>query len=105
MTVRSFADYFPRPKPPQTPPPLIARLAWAGRITLFASPEGWGKSTHATAGCAAVTTGAEFLGETCPAGTVLWARVEEAEADLMARAFQYGADAEHFAVCWPESPH
>src|ERR1041385_3689962 len=97
---RSLADFLSDPAALKPPPAVITRTAWAGRVTLIASPEGWGKSTFVKAGCAAVTTGQAFLGAVGgPPGTVLWARVEESEYDLMVNAHRFGADPERF-VAW-----
>jgi len=89
------------------PAPIIPRLAWAGRVTLLASSEGWGKSTFARAGAAAVTTGQAFLdGAAMPPGDVLWARLEESEYDCMmgvSGATRFGADPNRFLV-WTPGP-
>src|SRR2546425_858935 len=98
--LRSLADFLRDPDALKPPAAVITRTAWAGRITMIASPEGWGKSTYVKAGCAAVTTGEPFLGDVGgPPGAVLWARVEESEYDLMANAQRFGADPERF-VAW-----
>src|SRR2546430_6560966 len=49
-TVRSLADFLRDPDALKPPPAVITRTAWAGRVTLLASPEGWGKSTYVKAG-------------------------------------------------------
>jgi AAA domain-containing protein len=95
--VRSLADFLRDPDALRPPPAVITKTAWVGRITMIASPEGWGKSTYVKAGAAAVTTGQAFLGEVAgPPGDVLWIRVEESEYDLMANAHRFGADPERF---------
>ena len=97
---RSLADFLRDPDALTPPAAVIARTAWAGRITMIASPEGWGKSTFVKAGCAAVTTGQAFLGDVGgPPAPVLWVRVEESEYDLMVNAHRFGADPERF-VGW-----
>lgn len=97
---RSLADFLRDPEALKPPAAVIARTAWAGRVTMIASPEGWGKSTYVKAGCAAVTTGQAFLGEVGgPPGAVLWARVEESEYDLMVNVHRFGADPVRF-VAW-----
>src|SRR6266702_6802929 len=99
-TLRSLADFLRDPDALKPPPAVITRTAWAGRVTLLASPEGWGKSTYVKAGCAAVTTGQAFLGTVGgPPGTVLWVRAEESEYDLMVNAHRFGADPARF-VAW-----
>ena len=102
--IRSLADYLREPDALRPPAAVIPRLAWAERVTLFASSEGWGKSTLARAGAAAVTTGQPFLdGEPSPPGVVLWPRLEESEADTMIGAHRFGADPERFLVWTPQS--
>jgi hypothetical protein len=102
---RSLADFLRDPDALKPPAAVIARTAWAGRVTLIASPEGWGKSTYVKAGCAAVTTGQAFLGEVGgPPGAVLWVRVEESEYDLMVTAHRFGADPARF-VAWTPGAH
>jgi hypothetical protein len=102
--VRSLADYMREPDALRPPTAVVPRLAWAERVTLFASSEGWGKSTLARAGAAAVTTGQPFLdGEAVPPGDVLWARLEESEADTMIGAHRFGADPTRFLVWTPQS--
>src|SRR5437016_196918 len=106
-SVRSLADFQRDPDAMRPPAPIIPRLAWAGRVTLLASSEGWGKSTFARAGAAAVTTGQAFLdGAAMPPGDVLWARLEESEYDCMmgvSGATRFGADPNRFLV-WTPGP-
>jgi AAA domain-containing protein/primase/DNA polymerase family protein len=100
--LRSLADFLRDPDAMRPPTPVIPRLAWAGRITLFASSEGWGKSTLARAGAAAITTGQAFLdGQPHPPSNVLWARLEEAEYDCMSGASRFGADPSRFLTWTP----
>ena len=77
-----------------TPPtPLLSHLAWRGRITLYSAPDKGGKSTFATAAVAAASRGDPFLGE--GGGTPVrtgWVCLEEAQADLIQRLDQFGAD-------------
>lgn len=102
--VRTLADFIQDPDAQRPPTAVIPRLAWTGRVTLFASSEGWGKSTLARAGAAAVTAGQAFLdGAPRPAGDVLWARLEESEYDCMISAQQFGADPNRFHVWTPGS--
>lgn len=79
-------------RPPAPPVMVIPRLAWEGRITLFAAREKAGKSTLLGAAAAAVTRGGEFLNGECLQGRVVWVGPEEHESDLQARFKQWDAD-------------
>lgn len=98
--VLTLAEYLKDPDAMKPPSPIIPRLVWPGYLTLLASPEGWGKSTLARAGCAAVTAGQPFLGgEAVPPGEVLWAVLEEPVATCMMSAARFSADPGRF-VGW-----
>lgn len=98
--VITLADYRKDPDAMKPPAPIIPRLVWPGHLTMLASPEGWGKSTLARAGCAAVTAGQPFLGgDAVPPGEVLWAILEEPVATCMMGANRFSADPERF-VGW-----
>ncbi len=95
----TLCEYLKDPDALKPPEPVIPRLAWPGHITLLASPEGWGKSTHTRAGCAAVTTGQPFLdGKPVPPGDILWALLEEPVATCMISAHRFGMDANRFTT-------
>src|SRR5438552_16543246 len=78
-----------------TPPPLlISHLAWRGRITLYSAPDKGGKSTLLSAAVAAASRGDPFLGDGGGAPVrVLWACLEEHQADVVQRLQRFGADA------------
>ncbi|MDB4893177.1 MAG: hypothetical protein JWL61_5032, partial [Gemmatimonadetes bacterium] len=67
------------------PPPIVPRLAWAGRSTLLAAREKAGKSTLTGFLTAAVTNGTDFLGEFCAKGDVLVIGLEEFIGDTARR--------------------
>lgn len=75
------------------PPPVVPRLAWAGRSTLLASREKAGKSTLVGYIAAMVSQGGRFLGERCEQGDVLIIGLEENAGDLARRLKMFGADA------------
>lgn len=77
-------------KPPE---PLIPRLAWRERITLYSALDKAGKSTLAAAGIAAASCGDAFLGEGGGAPVrVLAVCLEEHQGDLANRLKKFGAD-------------
>jgi hypothetical protein len=81
------------------PAVVVPRLAWRGRVTLLAAREKDGKSTIATAGAAAVTSGRAFLdGSPTSPAPVLWVAVEEHPHDLAQRCDVFGADPDRFVV-------
>jgi putative DNA primase/helicase len=75
------------------PPPVVPRLAWAARSTLFASVEKSGKSTLLGYAAAAVSRGWPFMGEPCQRGVVLVLGLEEFIGDVARRLRQFDADA------------
>ena len=75
------------------PPPIVPRLAWAGRSTLLAAREKAGKSTLTGYLTAAVSNGTPFLGEPCQRGTVLVIGLEEFIGDTARRLRHFEADA------------
>lgn len=74
------------------PPPIVPRLAWAGRSTLVAAREKAGKSTLTGFITASVSNGSDFLGEPCQQGIVLVIGLEEFIGDTARRLRQFGAD-------------
>lgn len=75
----------------QPPPVVVPRLAWEGRLTLFASEEKKGKSTLAGQAVAALSTESLFLGESAAARPVLWACLDEPKEDAVRRFHRLGA--------------
>lgn len=91
LTVREIlAD----PELSAPPEPIVPRLAYRGRTSMLAAREKAGKSTLASAGAAAVSTGTRFLGEQAVRGPVLWVGVEEALGDMANRLADFGCDQE-----------
>ena len=90
--MRSLAEILADPEALKLPQPVIPRLAWRERTSLFAAREKLGKSTLAAAGAAAVSDGANFLGESGAEGPVLWVNLEEHEGDTATRFQRFGAD-------------
>lgn len=74
------------------PPPVVPRVAWAGRSTLFAATEKSGKSTLTGFLSAAVSRGTDFLGERCQKGDVLVVGLEEFIGDAARRLRHFDAD-------------
>lgn len=74
------------------PPPIVPRLAWAGRSTLLAAREKAGKSTLTGFITACVSHGWEFLGEATERGDVLIIGLEEFIGDTARRLRDFGAD-------------
>jgi putative DNA primase/helicase len=75
------------------PPPIVPRLAWAGRSTLLAAREKSGKSTLTGYIAAQVTRGGYFLDERCASGDVLIIGLEEFLGDAARRFKHFGAEA------------
>ena len=80
------------------PPPVVPRLAWAGRSTLLAAREKSGKSTLIGYIAALVTRGASFLGERCECGDVLLVGLEEFIGDAARRLRHFRADPEKISI-------
>ena len=74
------------------PPPIVPRLAWAGRSTLLAAREKAGKSTLTSYLTACVSRGRPFLGEPCAQGDVLVIGLEEYIGDTARRLRHFDAD-------------
>jgi hypothetical protein len=96
--VRTLAEIQADPEALKPPEPVIPRLAWKGRLSLFAAREKLGKSTMAALGCACVSRGGRFLEERCPAGPVLWVGLEEAVGDAARRFTEFKADPERIYI-------
>lgn len=80
------------------PPPVVPRLAWAGRSTLLAAREKSGKSTLIGYIAALVTRGAVFLDEPCEKGDVLLVGLEEFLGDAARRLRHFKADPERISI-------
>ena len=76
------------------PEPILAHLAWAGRLTLLAAAEKSGKSTLAGHCAAAMITRQEFLGTVAAEGGVLWYALDEPVIDVVQRFKRYGVTPE-----------
>lgn len=74
------------------PPPIVPRLAWAGRSTLLAAREKSGKSTLIGYVAAKVSRGQHFLDDPCAYGDVLIVSLEENPGDTARRLRHFGAD-------------
>jgi hypothetical protein len=88
------------------PPPIVPRLAWAGRSTLLAAREKSGKSTLVGYIAAAVTRGGYFLNDPCAAGDVLLVGLEEYPGDAARRLRHFDATATrmHLLTGWTGDP-
>ena len=76
--IRTLAEWLTDPGALEPPPMIIPYLALAGRVTLLAAKEKVGKSTFMGQCVAAFSQGAEFLGQPCGPGKVLWYALDEA---------------------------
>jgi hypothetical protein len=92
LSLRTLQEILSDPDAMKEPEPVVPRLAWAGRVTLLAGREKLGKSTLASAGAAATSSAARFLGEHGTAGPVLWVGLEEHPGDTAARFVTFGAE-------------
>ena len=90
--VRSLRDVLADPATQLRPEAVVPRLAWKGRVTLFAGREKDGKSTFLGAGSAALSRGRPFLGQDTVADRVLWVGLEEHVADTAHRFDTFKAD-------------
>jgi len=91
----------------RAPEAVIPRIAWSGRVTLLAAREKAGKSTLLAAGVAAMSRGADFLGEHTTAGNALWLSADmESPYDIDRRFQTFGADADntYLAMNWDRRP-
>src|SRR5690606_4862562 len=92
LSLRSLAEILNDPAAMRAPEPVAPRLAWHGRVTLLAGREKLGKSTLESAGAAAVSAGASFLGEPGEHGPVLWLGLEEHPGGPARRFRDFGAN-------------
>jgi hypothetical protein len=106
LLLRSLAELLEDPDALKPPMAVAPRLAFRGRVTLLVGREKLGgKSTLLTAAAAAVTRGADFLGEPCAAGDVLWVTADQEHAnEITQRAVRFAADPARFHVLWPHAP-
>lgn len=101
---RTLREIATDPETLRPPVPIIPRLAWRGRLTVYAAPDKAGKSTLLSHATACLANGKSFLGEPCKPqaddpeqpgrthasiGTTLWAMLEEHVNDLAARAVTF----------------
>ncbi|MBA2684152.1 MAG: AAA family ATPase [Gemmatimonadaceae bacterium] len=95
--VRTLRELMNDPDLLKLPVAVAPRLAYAGRTTLLAMREKFGKSTIIADAVTAVSTGGLFLGEQCEKGKVLWC-AEESMGDLVRRFADFGADVDNVSV-------
>jgi hypothetical protein len=89
---RTLREVWADPDAHKAPEAVIPRLAWRGRLTVYTALDKGGKSTLVAGGVAAMTRGAQFLGEPTVKGTCLWALLEEHVNDWAIRARCFGTD-------------
>jgi len=70
---------------------VVPRLAWAGRVTLLAAEEKTGKSTLVGQAVAALSRGADFLGESPRRRPTVWLALDEPLPDVVRRLARHGA--------------
>ena len=80
------------------PTPLIGRLAWPERVTLFAGREKLGKSTTVMAAVSAFTAGRSWLGERTERGKALVFPLEDHPGDIARLLDAFGADHERTLI-------
>lgn len=95
---RTLAEILSDPAARESPPVIVPRIAWGGRVTMLAAREKDGKSTLAAAAAGAVTRGRPFLGEVTATGPVLWVAVEEHPHDLAQRAEHFDTNPDRLVV-------
>lgn len=88
---RTLANILADPRISEAPEAVVPRTVFRERVTLLAMREKRGKSTYASAGAAAVSRHASFLGEETIGGRVLWV-AEEHPGDLANRLTGFDAD-------------
>lgn len=96
--VHILGDLFDNPELLRPPEPIVRRFAYRGRLTLFPAPRKSGKSTLIAAMAAAASSGTDFLGESVPASSVLWAALDEPLNDTVRRFHALGADRSLFVA-------
>lgn len=105
--VSTLAELRERPDLLLPPVALVPRLAWAGRVTLWAGEPKGGKSTFAAAGAAMLSRGGYFLGDYTPCGRVLWLSSDnETLGDIVARFARFRAEPQNVDVVtsWDRTP-
>lgn len=90
LGLRTVREILTDPDALELPDPIVPKLVWPGRSTLFASREKTGKSTLATQAAAAVVRGGTFLDDSVAPGVVLWVVVEEHPNDVARRFALHG---------------
>lgn len=98
VTIRTLAEYLKDPDASKPPRAIVSRLAWHARTVLLAAREKEGKSTLASGAAAAVSRGAEFLGEPTEEARVLYFALEDHPADLIRRLKAFGAKPENVFI-------
>jgi hypothetical protein len=86
-----LSDLLKNPDLLMPPKAVVPHLGWAGRITLIASPEKFGKSTLLRQAVAALSTGGHFLDGRVAPEPVAWLRLDEPKADLVRLLSHFGA--------------
>jgi hypothetical protein len=85
-----LAELLANPELLRTPPVIIPRLAFEGRLTMLAAAEKAGKSTLLGQAVAANVQGLQFLGEASAKCPVLWLALDEPQNDLVRRLARHG---------------
>ena len=101
LVVHSLEEILKNPDALAPPAVVVPRLAWAGRVTLFAAREKDGKSTLAGAAAAVVSSGGLWLGDVTERGSVVWVGLEEHQSDVARRLHDWGA---HPGNVWIADP-
>lgn len=91
IEVHSLRELLQNPELTRPPAPVIPRIAFEGRTTLFAAREKEGKTTFMADAAARYSSGLSVLGESVGRGQVLWL-TEEALGDTVRRFQRVGAD-------------
>lgn len=80
------------------PVPIVPRIAWGGRSTLFAGTDKVGKSTLTGFIAAQVSRGGDFLGQPCQEGVALIVGLEEFVGDAARRMRGFDADGDRVII-------
>jgi hypothetical protein len=91
-TLRTLADYLADPDALNPPPVVVPRVAARERVTMLAAEEKLGKSTLAAAAVAALTSGADFLGEPIERGVAVVVQVDEHPRETIRTLVRFRAD-------------
>jgi putative DNA primase/helicase len=105
VIVRSLRQLRQNPELLLPPTPVLPRFAWSGRVTLLASREKSGKSTTASGGAAAKSSGGRFAGVQLESGEVLWVSLEEHPGEVVRRfdTFHANEDRVHVVDTLPDA--